>query len=516
MRGGGVITGSKAGITFVVMCAALMALVDITIVNVALNDIRASFGTPIDQIGWVSTGYMMANIVIIPMTGWFQRRFGFRRYFAGSVLLFTAASALCGLAWNLPSLVVFRAIQGLGGGAIIPTAQTILFARYPKEQHGMAGGLFGLGAVTGPLLGPTIGGYLIDWSSWHWCFLVNVPLGVLVSVLAFRMIEEPGFEPSRQPVDRFGIALLAIGMASLQFVLEEGNREGWFENATIAVLAAVAVCALVTFVVHQLETEHPIVDLRIFRNKTYAAGTGINLLMGLALFSGNFLFALYCGTILRYSALEIGKVFLFSGAFQIVLMPLVGRFGGKVDQRLLLALGIVGVATSLWMNAHLTDRSGFGDLVQSMFVRSISLAFVFIPISVIALSDVSPERRGNATGLFNLTRELGGSIGTAWMGLLVDRGAKINGAYLSESVTPYSPIAQEQYRAIQGTLGAQTPAGPALVPETVLALKVKVQALTLAFQDGFIEATLVFVAALVLVAFLKKPSPAAGAAPGAH
>ncbi|MDF2694580.1 MAG: Drug resistance transporter EmrB/QacA subfamily, partial [Labilithrix sp.] len=171
------ITGSKAGITFVVMCSALMALVDITIVNVALNDIRASFGTPIDQIGWVSTGYMMANIVIIPMTGWFQRRFGFRRYFAGSILLFTVASALCGLAWNLPSLVVFRAIQGLGGGAIIPTAQTILFARYPKEQHGMAGGLFGLGAVTGPLLGPTIGGYLIDWSTWHWCFLVNVPLG---------------------------------------------------------------------------------------------------------------------------------------------------------------------------------------------------------------------------------------------------------------------------------------------------------------------------------------------------
>ena len=511
---GGTVTGSKVGITFVVMCAALMALVDITIVNVALNDIRASFGTPIDQIGWVSTGYMMANIVIIPMTGWFQRRFGFRRYLAGSIILFTAASALCGLSWSLPSLVLFRALQGLGGGAIIPTAQTILFARYPKKEHGMAGGLFGLGAVTGPLLGPTIGGYLIDWSTWHWCFLVNVPLGILVAILALRFIEEPGFTPSKQKVDIFGIALLASGMASLQYVLEEGNREGWFESTTITVLMGIAATSLITFVVHQLETEHPIVDLRIFKNITYASGTGINLLMGLALFSGNFLFALYCGSVLHYSALDIGKVFLVSGAFQIVLMPLVGRFGGRADQRVLLALGIVGVAISLWMNAHLTERSGFNDLVASMFVRSVSLAFVFIPISVIALSDISPEKRGNATGLFNLTRELGGSIGTAWMGLLIDRATKMHTVYLSEYVTPYNPLAQEQYAAIQGSVGTQT-ASPQMVPEAMLAMKVKLQALVLSFQDGFMSATAVFLCALLLVLLLKKPKSAAGAA-GAH
>ena len=185
------VSGSKLGVTLVVMTAALMAMIDITIVNVALNDIRASFGTPIDQIGWVSTGYMMANIVIIPMTGWFQRRFGYRRYFAGSVALFTLASALCSLSWNLPSLVLFRALQGLGGGAIIPTAQSILFARYPQKEHGMAAALFGLGAITGPLLGPTIGGYLIDWSSWHWIFTVNVPIGLLVALLALRFISSP-------------------------------------------------------------------------------------------------------------------------------------------------------------------------------------------------------------------------------------------------------------------------------------------------------------------------------------
>src|SRR6201996_5816545 len=191
------ISGSKLAITIVVMASALMALIDISIVNVALSDIRASFGTPIDEIGWVSTGYMMANIVIIPMTGWFQRRFGVRRYFPASVLLFTLASALCGTAWNLPSLVAFRVLQGLGGGAIIPTAQSILFARYPREEHGMAAALFGLGAITGPLLGPTIGGYLIEWSSWHWIFMVNVPIGILAASLALRFVEQPAFVPPR-------------------------------------------------------------------------------------------------------------------------------------------------------------------------------------------------------------------------------------------------------------------------------------------------------------------------------
>src|SRR6476469_205008 len=189
------ITGSKAGITVAVMLAAVIAVLDISIVNVALTDIRASFGTPLDQIGWVSTGYMMANVVVIPMTGWLQRRFGYKRYFTASILIFTAASILCGLAWSLPSLVAFRVLQGIGGGAIIPTAQSILFARYPKEEHSMAGGLFGLGAVTGPLLGPTVGGYLIDISSWHWIFLVNLPVGLLAAGLAYKYIERPGFEP---------------------------------------------------------------------------------------------------------------------------------------------------------------------------------------------------------------------------------------------------------------------------------------------------------------------------------
>ncbi len=508
------ITGSKGLITFVAMTGALMALIDITIVNVALNDIRASFGTPIDQIGWVSTGYMMANIVIIPMTGWFQRRFGYRRYFAASILVFTAASGLCGLAWDLPSLVAFRALQGLGGGAIMPTSQAILFARYPRREHGMAAALMGIGAVTGPLLGPTLGGYLIEWSSWHWVFLVNLPIGVVAAAMALRAIHEPGFQPSRAPVDVFGIGLLAAGMASLQYVLEEGNREGWEESRLIVVLGAVALVSLVTFVVHELETDHPVVDLRVFKDRNYAAGTGINFLLGLSLFAGNFLFALYCGAVMRYTALDIGRVFMVAGALQIAIMPFIGRMVSRVDLRAMLLFGIGTVAASLWMNAHLTQEAGFWDLTRPMLVRAAGLGFMFIPVSMIALSDLPHAVRGNATGLYNLTRELGGSIGTAWMGLLVERGTVIHGSYLREAVNPWNPVVQERMAAIQGAIGSQTWTRE-LVPEAILALQVKLHALVLSFNDGFARATLVFLGTVVLVALLRRPRRG-GSAEGAH
>ncbi|HTQ06971.1 MAG TPA: DHA2 family efflux MFS transporter permease subunit [Polyangiaceae bacterium] len=505
------VTGSKLGITAVVMTAALMAMIDITIVNVALSDIRASFGTPIDQIGWVSTGYMMANIVIIPLTGWFQRRFGYRRYFAASIALFTAASALCGLAWNLPSLVVFRAIQGLGGGAIIPTAQSILFARYPRKEHGMAAALFGLGAITGPLLGPTIGGYLIQWASWHWIFMVNVPVGVVAVLMTLRFVKQPGFSAptgDATKVDVFGIALLAAGMASLQYVLEEGNREGWFESRLIVALSAVAVIGLVTFVVHELEAEHPVVDLTVFKNVSYSAGTGLNFLTGFALFSGSYMFSLFAGSVIRYSALDIGKVFLVAGTASVVVMPLMGRIAPRVDGRALLLIGVGAVSASQISASHLTAAAGFWDLVTPNMIRSFGLGFIFIPVSIAALSDLPANQRGNATGLFNLTRELGGSLGTALMGMLVSDDIKRFGARLGEHVTVYDPLVQEQLKQLGGNVGALTFQRD-LVAESILQLKVTTQAMVLSFENGFRYTALAMACGVVLVLLLKKPAAAA-------
>lgn len=499
--------GSKGGITAVAMIAALMAMIDITIVNVALSDIRASFGTPLDQIGWVSTGYMMANIVIIPMTGWFQRRFGYKKYFAGSIILFTIASALCGLAWNLPSLVVFRVLQGLGGGAIIPTSQAILFARYPKAQHGMASGLFGLAAITGPLLGPTIGGYLISWFSWHWIFIVNVPVGIIATILVLRFVDQPGFKPpvgDEAKVDVFGITLLAIGMPCLQYVLEEGNRDGWFESKLISALAAIAFISLVTFIVHELETPNPVVDLRVFANRSYAAGTGLNFLTGFALFSGSYLFSLYAGSVMRYSALETGKIFLVAGSVSVVLMPLIGRLTPKVDGRYLLIIGVTITAFSQYVAAHLTAQASFWDMVKPNLIRSTGLGFIFIPVTMVALSDLSPEKRGNATGLFNLTRELGGSLGTALMGVLVTDGIRRHSSYLGENITVYSPQTQEQLAAAGAAIGTRTYTSQ-LVGENMLKAKVTGQAAVLSFEHGFTLVAFSLALGLFLIMILKKP-----------
>lgn len=500
------IQGSKAAITVTVMAAALMAMIDISIVNVALSDIRASFGTPIDQIGWVSTGYMMANIVVIPMTGWLQRRFGFRRYFSTSVLIFTIASALCGLSWNLPSLVMFRILQGIGGGAIIPTSQAILFARYPRAQHGMAAALFGLGAITGPLLGPTIGGYMIDLASWHWIFLVNVPIGLTVAFVIPRVLREPGFAADTARIDAIGIALLAIGMASLQYVLEEGNREGWSDSTRILVLGGLAAIAIITFIVHELEAPDPVVDLRVFKNRSYAAGTGLNFLLGLAVFGAAYLFSLYCGAVMGYQALDIGRVFLLAGMSQIFLMPLIGKMANRVDPRYMLVFGVGMTTLSQWVASELTSDAAFVDLVFPQLIRSLGLAFVFIPVSVAALSDLPLAQRGNATGLFNLTRELGGSLGTAWMGKIVADGIATHSTRLAEHVSPYNPIVQDRWLGI---------ARSGIDPPAALMGRVMRESMVMSFEDGFRITMLAIGLGIVMVMLLKRPA-GHGAPSGAH
>jgi len=509
------IQGSKLWITVAAMLGALMAVIDISIVNVALSDIRASFGTPLDQIAWVSTGYAMANVTVIPLSGWLQRRFGFRNYYAGSLLMFTAASALCALAWNLPSLVVFRILQGIGGGAIIPTSQNILFGRYPHKEHGMAGALFALGAITGPLLGPTIGGKLIDVASWHWIFLINVPVGLLAAWVSFVSIKEPEFKPAREPIDGRGIGLLAVGMVSLQYVLEEGNRDGWFEDGRIVVLACAAFVCLVTFIVHELEAKHPVVDFRVFKNVSYSAATALNFLVGTALFAGSFLFSLFAGTIMRYEALDIGMLFLRGSWIQLLIMPLVGRLVGKVDNRGLIAFGILGIIASLWLNGHLTQLADTHAMTMPIFVRSLGLGFCFVPLSVVALSGLKPSERGSAAGLFNLTRELGGSIGTAWMSTMITNSSHQFRTDLARYADPYNPLFQEQLRQAQGAL-ARLP-DPIQSGYALMAARLDAQALVRAFNSGFLVLAAVFALSFFLVFLLRKPKGnAAEIAAAAH
>ncbi len=507
--------GNKLLITAGTMSAGLMAFLDISIVNVALNDIRANFGTPLDRIAWVSTAYAMANITVIPMSGWLLRRFGFRRYYTFSIVLFTIASALCGLSWNLLSLVLFRILQGLGGGAIIPTSQNVLFSRYPERQHGMAGALFGMGAITGPLLGPTIGGYLVEWSSWHWIFFVNVPIGLFSAYVAWTRIEEPGFVSDRAPVDRFGIALLAIGMVSLQYVLEEGNRDGWFDSRTITLLAAITAIALIGFLVHELEVPHPVVELRVFANRGYAAATALNFLVGTAIFAGSLLLSLYCGTIMHYRALDIGRVFLMGTWIQILIFPVVGKLVTKVDPRLLLIVANAGIFTSLFMNAHLTADASMGSIVKPLFIRAIGTGFGFVPLTFLAVASLPARQRAGGTALFNLTRELGASIGTAWMSTLLDRESKRAFTSITSHVDIGSSVLAEQSSFLVNGPGARL-ADPSNAALAVLRHRIDEQALLRAFNGNFLLLATAFLGASGLIVLMRRPKPAVAVDTNAH
>jgi DHA2 family multidrug resistance protein len=367
----------------------------------------------------------------------------------------------------------------------------------------MAAALFGLGAITGPLLGPTIGGYMIDWLDWHWIFLVNVPIGLTVAFLIPRVLEEPGFTPDTAKIDAVGIGLLAVGMASLQYVLEEGNREGWSDSTLILVLGGVAAIAIVTFIIHELEAPNPVVDLRVFKNRSYAAGTGLNFLLGLAVFGAAYLFSLYCGAVMHYQALDIGRVFLLAGISQIFLMPFIGKLTNRVDPRYLLIWGVAMTTLSQWVSAHLTSEAAFGDLVYPQLIRSFGLAFVFVPVSVAALSDLPLNQRGNATGLFNLTRELGGSLGTAWMGKIIADGIVTHSSQLAEHVSPYNPIVQERWLAILSS---------GMDPASALMRRVASEAMVMSFEDGFRITTVAIGLGIIMVMLLKRPRPQAGPA----
>lgn len=498
------VTGSKLLITIAAMMASLMAVLDISIVNVALNDIRASFGVQMDQIAWVSTGYMMANVVVIPMTGWFQQKFGLKNYFIFSILLFTISSVLCAISWNLISLVFFRILQGIGGGAIIPTASTILISRYPRAEQGMAQAFIGLGAITGPLLGPSVGGYLIDISSWHLIFLINFPVGLLALFIAIGSIRVQNFIPSKQKLDKYGFLLLAVGLSCLQYVLEEGNRDDWFQSNTIIFLSIISLACLVTIIFQQLEAKEPMIDFRVFINRNYFLCTFINFILGTTLFGGSFLFSLYCGSVMNYTPLDIGLLFLKGTFIQIIIMPFVGKIVNIVDKRFLIGFGVTMVFVSLWFNSHLTEYSSQSALILVLFMRALGLGFLFVPLSVTAIAFVKPRELGNAVGLFNLTRELGGSIGLAWMSTQLMNYMKEFREVLNVHVINGLPIVDYQLKLMQYMFYGKVENSKQAAYQ-LLQNRVSLQATVESFNKGFLILALVFLTSLILLVLIEKP-----------
>src|SRR3989441_10071233 len=439
-------------IAITVSLASVLELLDTSIVNVAIPHMMGNLGATLDEIAWVSTGYIVANVIVLPITGWLSAYFGRRRYFAGSIALFTIASFMCGNAHSLVSLVIWRIIQGLGGGALLSTSQAILYEEFPREEYGTAMAIFGVGVMVGPTLGPTVGGWITDTYGWPWIFYINIPFGMLALALTLSFITDSRYQQRAGRIDFVGLGLLAVGVVALQTMLERGGRRDWWASGQGRLLAITSALSLITFIWHALRTEHPGVDLRILKSRQLAVGVVFGLVLGICLYATVFVLPVYLQNIRNFTANQTGLVILPGALASAFTMAVMGRTTGKFDARLSITAGVGIFALSMWKHAHFTTESGFADFFWPLIFRGVGLGLIFVPLTNLALADLPMSKIPNGTGLFNLMRQLGGSVGVALSATLVQRFTTIHRAHLAANVTAHSEATRERIVGITPAL----------------------------------------------------------------
>ncbi len=493
-------------IAVTVTLAAVMELIDTSIVNVAIPHMMGNLGATLDQIAWVSTGYIVANVIVLPVTGWLSAYFGRRRYFAASILLFTIASFFCGNSHSLGMLVFWRVVQGIGGGALLSTAQAVLYEVFPPAEYGTAMAIFGVGVMVGPTLGPTLGGYITDTLSWPWIFYINIPFGIVALLLTLAYVRDSRFARRVAHVDWLGLGLLAIGIGALQTMLERGERLDWFQSREIVVLAIASAVALSTFVWHELTTEHPVVDLRILNSRQLLAGVGFGGMLGVCLYATVFVLPVYLQQLQGFTANQTGLVILPGAIASAVVMGVMGRMRGKFDGRISVAVGVAIFMYAMWRMSHWTTESGRHDFVWPMIWRGVGLGLIFVPLTNLALAELPMAKIPNGTGLFNLLRQLGGSVGIAVSATLLTHFEATNHARLAENVTPFGAIARDRLGAIAAGLVARG-VPPALARPRAIAMldgAVTRQALMMSFERLFLMFGFALAVALPLLLFMRK------------
>src|ERR1700744_1771891 len=407
-------------ITITVIVASLLELIDTTIVNVALPNIMGNFRATLEDANWIVTGYAVANVIILPMSGWLGDRFGRKNYFLTSIIVFTIASFLCGNAHSLNELVAFRILQGVAGGGLISTSQAILVETWPREQIGTATALFGLGAVVGPTVGPTIGGYITDHTSWNWIFYVNIPVGAVAAFCAYTFIHKTPKDAKGKPIDWWGILLLAIAVGSLQVILEKGESEDWFSKTYILVLTISAILGTICFIWRELSTDHPIVNFSILRHRSFAVGMFTSFILGFGLYGSVFVFPVFCQNLLGFTAQQTGELLFPGGLCTIVMMPFIGKMlNGGVPAQFMATVGMFLFFVFTSMLSHSTLETGQQDVLIPLLIRGVGMALLFVPLTTLAISDLKGPEMGQGTGLNNMMRQLGGSFGIAALTTLI-------------------------------------------------------------------------------------------------
>ena len=428
-------------IAVAVVLAALMQVIDSSIVNVALPDMMGNLGANLDEIAWVSTGYILASVIVIPLTGFLGDLFGRKRYFVGSIIVFTAASFFCGAAHSLSTLIIWRIIQGVGGGALMTVSQAVLFESFPPEEAGMAMALFGLGVMVGPTIGPTLGGYLVDHSGWPWIFYINIPVGILAATMIAAYVHDPEHQRKPAAIDYLGIALLTVGVGSMQFVLEHGQREDWFDSRQILSLSVIGVVGWFALMWRELTTDHPVIDFRVLRHRQMWVGTLLGVVMGVGLYAMSFTLPVFLQTNLRMTAQQTGIVLMPGALATAISMAVVGRLTNKVDPRLLITAGAILFALAAWQLSLVTGESGADDFFWPLIGRGIGLGMMFVPLTTITLAELSPRELPQGVGLYSFFRQLGGSFGIAGIATLVARYTAQFRAVLGEHLSSNDPMA---------------------------------------------------------------------------
>jgi len=501
-----------------VMLATFMEVLDTSVVNVSLPHIAGSLSASIDEATWTVTSYLVANAIILPMTGWLASTFGRKRLLMISVVGFTGASFLCGLAPTLSSLIFFRIVQGATGGALQPLSQAVLLEAFPPSERGKAMGFWGLGVVVAPILGPVLGGWLTDNYSWRWVFYINIPVGVASLIMTKMFIFDPPYlRQESRGVDYWGIGMLAVGIGALQILLDKGQEEDWFESHFMVALAIIAAVTLVAFVIHELRTDDPVVDLHVFKIRSYAVGVFLMTVVGFVLYGSLVLLPIMLQTLLGYPSLQAGIAMAPRGVGAFFMMPITGLMTGRFDARKLLSVGLViGGITLIWLS-WLNLQAGYWDIFWPQLIQGVGMSLLFVPLTTVSMDPIPRERMGNATSLFNLMRNIGGSIGIAVTGTMIARHTQSNIATLGTHVSQFDPHTQSYFFQIRSAFMA---AGADMATATERAYAaifgmVQRQASMVSFVGLFWLLGVIFLAMIPLVLLMKRPEHG-GPAVGAH
>ncbi len=495
-------------ITISVMIPTFMEIVDTSVANVALPHMQGSLNAGTDEVTWVLTSYLVSNAVVLPMTGWLARMFGRKRFLITCITLFTISSFLCGAAPNLAALVLFRIMQGAAGGALIPVSQAILMETFPPKEQGMAMAIFGVGAMFGPIIGPTLGGWITDNMNWRWIFYINIPVGVLAVTMARYFIFDPSYmKKAKMKIDYWGLALLIIGLGSLQVVLDKGQRDDWFNSSFITAFAIISCISLIALVYVELTGKQPIVNLRLFKDKSFASGNFVMFMVGYCLYGSVVMIPLFLQTLMGYDATLAGMVLAPGGVATLITMPFVGAFIQRYDGRWVVFTGLLIGAWSMFLMKGFTLDASYWDFVWPRVFLGVALGMIFVPLTTVTLSTIPKEEMGNATGMFNLLRNIGGSVGIALCATLLARLSQSYQSVLAGHINPYSLKSQQQLSSLAH---AATTKGIAAADsgKTALAVvygMVQRQAGMLSYNYIFWTIGIVFITIVPLLLLLKKP-----------